>query len=601
MGPLRPSPHRATDPGPAHPGVPMLTISRFRCRLRAGDGPQDRGAVLAIHALMIVVLLGMAGFAIDVAHWYLVANRAQRAADAGALGGVVFMPGDPSQATATARQIAAHNGFDHADPAVTVDVASEGAGDRLRVTVTEVVPNFFTGLLGVPTTRITRTAVAEFEGPIPMGSPEFYLGNDTAAGLVPEFWVNVAASGANKRAGDRYATRRCSAGTYCTGAVQPGIENDEYDPSGYFFTLRVNEVPVTGEPIRFQVYDAVFSYVGDHCDRVPFPSAATLSAWESTPPPGASVPPGFFSDASARYAGGSTDWCTGDQDINGRNMRTRFQVRYPDDTPWSNTDNPVVDIGPSCEPVVIDPHNTGGSNPTIEDELANASVDGARPWTFAELFRRYVTVCEIPSSVYSALPNGGVGDWLLQIRGEDQTGAEGGHNRMALRAGFASGDGVSGAGVQFFAAGRLPIYANATGASTTFHLARVLPGSDNRLLRVVLWDMGDAASAGTLQIKPPPEWEATHGPFTGCRFTRIEPSAEVPVASSDCRITGVSSSAGYNGAIVEIEVPIPTGYTCDTSSIAGCWVKVIASFPGGVQDTTTWSANMVGDPVRLVE
>ena len=45
-------------------------------------------------AIMIVLFLGVAAFAIDVAYWHLVQGREQRAADAAALAGAVSYPGN---------------------------------------------------------------------------------------------------------------------------------------------------------------------------------------------------------------------------------------------------------------------------------------------------------------------------------------------------------------------------------------------------------------------------------------------------------------------------------------------------------------------------
>ena len=51
---------------------------------------------------MIAVLLGMAGLSVDIANWYLQGNREQKAADAAALAGAVYLPDDPARATSTA-------------------------------------------------------------------------------------------------------------------------------------------------------------------------------------------------------------------------------------------------------------------------------------------------------------------------------------------------------------------------------------------------------------------------------------------------------------------------------------------------------------------
>ena len=62
-------------------------------------------------------------------------------------------------------------------------------------------------------------------------------------------------------------------------------------------------------------------------------------------------------------------------------------------------------------------------------------------------------------------------------------------------------------------------------------------------------------------------------------------------------------SGSYNGQWVTFEVPIPADYDCDDTDPLGCWTRLRFAYPVGtnVTDTTTWSAFMVGDPVRLIE
>jgi hypothetical protein len=69
-----------------------------------------------------------------------------------------------------------------------------------------------------------------------------------------------------------------------------------------------------------------------------------------------------------------------------------------------------------------------------------------------------------------------------------------------------------------------------------------------------------------------------------------------------CQITGISSSAGWDGRTQHIRVQIPTAYTCNVLQSGGCWFRVQVSFgTGSVTDVTTWSAVVEGDPVRLIE
>lgn len=559
--------------------------------------PRERGIVVVWFALMLIVLLGFAGFAVDLSNWWLQSERLQRAADAGAHAGVVFLPGDMISATDTARTESARNGFDStgADANADVTVTQETNPNRLRVRVETEVPTYFVHLFGVNSVTLEREAVAEYVAPVPMGSPENKLGNDPARDQnSPQFWINVAGPESTKISGDRYQAKLCpSSVAGCGDGTNPGMGNDEYSFDGYFFSLDVT-APPPGEPLEVEVYDPAFVYVGDFCERNVFPNEAERNvlagAW-------------YGPDAVDRYEGGLTEWCTGDQRINNRNdTETTFIVRAPDDTPWSDVDNPVV---PGCTTTMPawNPSTSGAG--TVFDRLmaeAGTPPDGEAPWTFAEVFRRNVTICSIPPGQVQE------GNYILQVRSNATEAnpldyasgnSQGGHNRMSIFTGFGSSglEDTNGSEVTINARGKLPIYANADGADTEFYLARVLPYDAGRTLRVTLFDMGDASQAGTLRILPPDEYAST---FSGCSFERND-GASLSTNSSTCTMTNVSSGNGFNGRSVNVDIPIPDDYTCDQGELTGCWVKVQADFPGGVNDTTTWSASILGNPIRLVE
>jgi hypothetical protein len=67
-------------------------------------------------------------------------------------------------------------------------------------------------------------------------------------------------------------------------------------------------------------------------------------------------------------------------------------------------------------------------------------------------------------------------------------------------------------------------------------------------------------------------------------------------------VTRSGGSNTYNGQWLDIEISIPTSYTCS----ADCWWKVRydfanVTFGNSPNDRTVWSAQIVGDPVHLVE
>ncbi len=138
---------------------------------------RQRGQVLAIFAMSILMWVGMCAIVVDIA-WYWANNlRMQRAADAAALAGVVFLPGEPTTAAITARAEAAKNGYTHGAGTTTVAADQDPANPRrLKVSISGEVGTFFMRVFGMNAIPAARTAKAEYVLPVPMGSPENYYG-----------------------------------------------------------------------------------------------------------------------------------------------------------------------------------------------------------------------------------------------------------------------------------------------------------------------------------------------------------------------------------------------------------------------------------------
>jgi len=133
--------------------------------LERGRGPEgggERGFVLVWFAILLTLLMIVAAFVVDLTYAYSATQRAQNAADAGSLAGVVVMP-EFADAEDIARQVAANNGVDVSD--VTVEQTS--VPNQLKVTVRHQVSTFFAGVIGIDTLTVTRSATAEYEAPQP--------------------------------------------------------------------------------------------------------------------------------------------------------------------------------------------------------------------------------------------------------------------------------------------------------------------------------------------------------------------------------------------------------------------------------------------------
>ena len=90
------------------------------------------------------------------------------------------VPQDLTNAKITAPKVAAKNGYTIGlGDAVGVETDAALRPSQLKVTVASpVFDNFFGFLIGSPTMQVTRSAVADFNTPAPMGSPCNTFGNE---------------------------------------------------------------------------------------------------------------------------------------------------------------------------------------------------------------------------------------------------------------------------------------------------------------------------------------------------------------------------------------------------------------------------------------
>ena len=155
-------------------------MNLFRTR-RAAPVPssrrRSRGQVIVIFAGAMLAFMGLMAIVIDVSWYWANTLRVQRAADAAALAGVVWLPNLYSSADTTARAEAKKNGYEQGVNGATITTAKDPANDRkLVVTISAPVPSFFARVVGIQSFQVTRTSKAEFILPVAMGSPENYYG-----------------------------------------------------------------------------------------------------------------------------------------------------------------------------------------------------------------------------------------------------------------------------------------------------------------------------------------------------------------------------------------------------------------------------------------
>ncbi|HEY7024968.1 MAG TPA: pilus assembly protein TadG-related protein [Candidatus Limnocylindrales bacterium] len=228
--------------------------SFLRRRARSSDRERSRGQALALFAIASVLLVGMVAVVIDVAWFWTNEQSMQKAADAGALAGAVYLPGDIPSAYSAARAEATKNGYTSGVNGVTVTPQQDATNSRrLRVTITGPVQAFFARVFCVVTSctnQITETVkgVAEFTLPVPMGSPQNYYGvgtyvyntittnhsnNNADTGFVAESsyvsgtgWTNPGNASTNDNNYTTTATNGRAQTWYGFGLQTAGVPND---------------------------------------------------------------------------------------------------------------------------------------------------------------------------------------------------------------------------------------------------------------------------------------------------------------------------------------------------------------------------------------
>jgi hypothetical protein len=115
------------------------------------------GQTLVVISLILPVLIGAVALGTDVTMFYFNWVQLQKAADSAALAGANFLPDNPTQATATANQLAQNNGIQAAEIVFTT-VAPDDLS--ISVKLQRTVPYFLARVLGLTSGVVATAATA---------------------------------------------------------------------------------------------------------------------------------------------------------------------------------------------------------------------------------------------------------------------------------------------------------------------------------------------------------------------------------------------------------------------------------------------------------
>jgi hypothetical protein len=422
----------------------MLRLPKPHLKLpirRTGAHERDeqefsRGQIIVLFALSLIVLVGIMGLAIDVTFAWVNELRIQKAADAGALAGAVYLPDDPGTGQTASLAETVQNGYTNQTGGVVVDAHQDATNkEQMDVTITAPIPTFFMRIFGITSLSSSRTAHAQFHLPVPMGSPLNVFGFPTQKDLQGNplnYWAAIQGPCTLKANGDPYATKdTTSVDSNCSTAT---VDNTEYkvpttgDPGAYNYAIKV---PVAGNLV-VQLYDPEF------CARA------------------------------------SQNSDTGDIAFTSANFNTVFTLYNPSDTPYDLTDDTAI-VSTSY------PGNgTTGNATDTADSCSSYYV--TKPSDYKGKWITFTTFAAAPGTYRLNVGTTTVG-----------TKAADGTNEFGLQATLNGGAGLQ---PQVYAGlagtdSAMSIYNNLTNGTSYIYLAQINATMQGKTMEVDLFDPGD--------------------------------------------------------------------------------------------------------------
>jgi Putative Flp pilus-assembly TadE/G-like len=523
---------------------------------------EQKGQTLVIVALMIVVLLGFTGLVTDIAWYEVNLMRIQRAADAAALAGVVYLPGNAAGAQTAAQQEASKNGYADGANGVTVTATPEALNNRiLGVTVASPVRSWFARLFGINQFSASRNARAEFVLPVPMGSPENYYGinvlcrnsdtspscpqvpsADLSGNLAPlGFFGGVEAHGTERQNGDAYST-------YYNG--NPAL-NTGFDPNGYQYIVEFGPGTINGS---VWLYDPMFCATG----------AGTTSG---------------------RRLGVGDFWFAN----GGNGISTVYNLLDMMGTPYTLGDDRLI----ASSGALFSNSNAVDKGPLYggDQNYGGGSNGSGSANCQASAFH---------NNWYRLATGLTEGQYRLQVVTSSGDLGENGINGFGIEA-----TATAGPSARVYGQSRMEAFIVINNTSI-FYLAQIEAAHAGKTLEIKLFDPGDISSTN-FKIRIPTLTGFQYATFT-YTTTGINGCAPGSAASGGPTTTLVTSTAScnyYNNNWVTISVPIPATYTApvspgDPPGSGGGWFKIEYGTLGTGQDITTWEVNIRGNPVHLI-
>ena len=399
--------------------------------------------------------------------------------------------------------------------------------------------------------------MAEYQGPIPLGSPEnsFGTGNlSLGAGSPTNIWAAVNGYCTSQENGDEFLSQYdaiwnkqsnsyvCPASPASVPVPGPPYVNSVYNPAGYYYDI---VSPVT-QQIAIQLYDP--SYEPKGCSNGSTSPDSALGGGNTT----------ITTNYTLWYSPVPLDHSQ-DQEIS--------TVQYGT--------GDAASCGQWATPAPLTFTATAGAEYRLQvaTQQGQANSNGSNSYSVRLAVNGSFTRCSTVTTVawYSAT--------CPVIHGESA----------------------------------LSVYANQPGGVATFDLAQVDAEYAGHTMEITLFDPGEGshyiqvidpsgnAVNFTYQTVDTEPGDTAPDNATVKGFSPISGSTSgtpgMDVSGTVTPPPGIVSNSEFNDRLVQLTVTIPAAYTAPN----GGWWSIRYTATNNVTDRTTWSVALLGDPIHLVQ
>ena len=575
----------------------------------------QRGQVLAILVMSIFVIIGFVAIVIDVSWYWSNTLRVQRAADAAALAGAVDLPNNAGSGAThplgtgigDALAEAAKNGYTDGSGGVVVtpvqdSVARTGGNDnQMDVSISAPVNTFFMRVFGIRTITATRASKALFTLPVPMGSPENYYGvfGPVRGATFTNNVTHVMTTTSNNLQGP---------GTLCS-ARTTSAPSDCYQPDGAVLNARGFWGAMNTKGIQASDGDA-FQSDKDYGGTLTAPACSTVSGLRNCYDPTdyynyaidmpAGSSGGFVYVFDPQFCDESYILGVGDGQSSGSLNPTYppsswYELWDTNDTPYTVSDDTLlVTSGNKFLDMKYSDTTMGGAG-------ASGSLECKQTSTAYGDSRDYHDNWYLlnPSNPLSGGASGHV--YRLHTTNSTPPGQTDSINQMNVQTeqNFALYASATGGTPSIYGLGAMEMYTPISGSGTSqFYLAQVPAYYAGKTLELNLWDPGDTGGlTAKLYVEQPSSTVGTWTPID-FNFTASSAAAGCYASPSSGTAVGFVQTNSFNACWLTVDVAIPTTYTAPQN---GWWqIAYVMTGSGSSSDTTTWTAQILGNPVHLV-